>query len=138
MPISIYNYLYLDLNVGRILFCSEFLDTVFEDKEIQTDAILLDAELVKPLKSHLNPKSCRSLEECLKIYNNYNLGGSALTDDEIILLVKNKQIPGYQIEKAVDDPERGVEIRRKILAIEGKVCDALTDLPYKNYDYSKV
>lgn len=115
-----------------------FLDTAFEDKEIQTDVILFDAELARPLKAHPIPKSCKSLQECLKIYNDYNLGGSALTDEEIILLVKNKHIPGYQIEKAVDDPERGVEIRRKILAIEGKVYDALTDLPYKNYDYGKV
>jgi hydroxymethylglutaryl-CoA reductase (NADPH) len=61
-----------------------------------------------------------------------------LSDDEVILLVKNKHIPGYQIEKAVDDPERGVGIRRKILSVEGKLFDALNDLPYKDYDYAKV
>lgn len=78
------------------------------------------------------------MEECLRIYNDSNLGGSVLSDDEVILLVKNKHIPGYQIEKAVDDPERGVGIRRKILSVEGKLFDALNDLPYKDYDYAKV
>lgn len=86
----------------------------------------------------MSVKTCRSVEECLKIYNDSNLGGAALNDDEVILLVKKKHIPAYQIEKTVDDPERGVGIRRKILAREGSFQKALTDLPYRNYDYGKV
>lgn len=82
-------------------------------------------------------KPCRSLEDCVKIYES-DLGASVLSDDEVILLVRNKRIMAYQIEKAVDDPERGVGIRRKLLAIDGGFKTALNDLPYKNYDYGKV
>jgi hydroxymethylglutaryl-CoA reductase (NADPH) len=113
-------------------------DAEREDKEVQTD--LARSPFGKSLKgsNDTSAKTCRSVEECLRIYNDSNLGGSVLSDDEVILLVKNKHIPGYQIEKAVDDPERGVGIRRKILSVEGKLFDALNDLPYKDYDYAKV
>lgn len=66
------------------------------------------------------------------------MGANALNDQEVILLVKNKYIPAYQIEKAVNDPERGVGIRRQIVGLEGSFTSALSDLPYKHYDYSKV
>lgn len=52
--------------------------------------------------------------------------------------MKNKHIPAYQLEKAVGDMERGVGIRRLIIGETGKFLDTLFDLPYKNYDYSKV
>lgn len=83
-------------------------------------------------------RSARSLSECLYIYNNLDLGASELTDDEVILLVENKHIPAYQIEKAVDNPERGVRIRRQIVGESGNFSSAFKDLPYRDYDYSKV
>lgn len=52
----------------------------------------------------------RPIEECLSIYKSED-GAKALTDDEVIALVDAKHIPAYQLEKAVDDPERGVAIR---------------------------
>lgn len=66
------------------------------------------------------------------------LGANALTDEEVIQLVKHKHIAAYQLEKAVGDMERGVGIRRLIIAEAGKFLEELYDLPYKNYDYSKV
>ncbi|KAJ3639685.1 hypothetical protein Zmor_003029 [Zophobas morio] len=115
-------------------------DATFEDKEVQTDIARFEPGSEKSLTENKDAsvKACRSIEECLKIYNDTNLGGAVLSDDEIILLVQNKHIPAYQIEKAVDDPERGVGIRRKILTVDGKLSGALTDLPYRNYDYGKV
>ena len=116
------------------------VDATFEDKEVQTDIARFEPGSEKSLTENKDAsvKACRSIEECLKIYNDTNLGGAVLSDDEIILLVQNKHIPAYQIEKAVDDPERGVGIRRKILTVDGKLSGALTDLPYRNYDYGKV
>ncbi|KAJ8923802.1 hypothetical protein NQ315_010384 [Exocentrus adspersus] len=106
----------------------------FEDKGVQTAKYESDNDS----SSKDDQQSCRSLKECLDIYNDSDLGALALTDDEVILLVKNKHIAPYQIEKAVDDPERGVGIRRKILGSDGNFARALSDLPYKNYDYGKV
>lgn len=81
---------------------------------------------------------CKSLEECLRIYNDADLSASELNDNEVIMLIKSKHIAMYSIEKAVDDEERGVRIRRKLLNFESDSLKALVDLPYKNYDYSKV
>ncbi|KAJ8940151.1 hypothetical protein NQ314_010818 [Rhamnusium bicolor] len=108
----------------------------FEDKEVQTSRCESDAESSSSEDGRTN--ICRSLEQCLEIYNDSDLGAVALTDEEVILLVKNKHIAAYQIEKAIDDPERGVGIRRKILGSDGNFAHALADLPYKNYDYGKV
>lgn len=66
------------------------------------------------------------------------MGATALSDEEIILLIKNRHIAGYQIEKAVDNPERGVGIRRKILGSDLDAPKVLEGLPYRNYDYSLV
>ena len=38
-------------------------------------------------------------------------GASSLTDDEVISLVDSKHIPAYQLEKQLDNHQRGVAIR---------------------------
>lgn len=57
-------------------------------------------------------------------------------------LVKKEHISIYQLEKAVGDMERGVSIRRLLISsankVTKKVTKEMTELPYKNYDYSKV
>ncbi|VEN46911.1 unnamed protein product [Callosobruchus maculatus] len=105
-----------------------------EDKAVQTTKF--DYTDIYPEEKE-EPRPERSVEECLAIYNS-DLGAVPLTDDEVILLVKHKHIAAYQIEKAVDDHERGVGIRRKILGREANVLQALADLPYRNFDYGKV
>lgn len=107
-------------------------DAEFSDKEVQTEIIRNETETPT-----VENRPTRSFEECLEVYKS-NLGADGLTDEEVILLVKNKIIASYQIEKAVNNPERGVGIRRKIVGDNGNISNALVDLPYKNYDYSKV
>ncbi|XP_018331654.1 3-hydroxy-3-methylglutaryl-coenzyme A reductase [Agrilus planipennis] len=132
---------------------SMFLDNVsldneekdLVDKEVQTqnevEILSLPLNNSKEVTSKniavLCPPMARSVNECLTIYKS-DLGATTLTDEEVILLVKNKHIPPYQIEKAVDDPERGVRIRRQMIGKDGNFGEALEDLPYKNYDYTKV
>lgn len=53
-------------------------------------------------------------------------------------MVDSKHIAPYQIEKAVGDPTRAVKIRRTIVGAVGDFEGALEELPYENYDYSKV
>ncbi|XP_066158116.1 3-hydroxy-3-methylglutaryl-coenzyme A reductase-like isoform X2 [Euwallacea fornicatus] len=111
--------------------------TTFQDKEVQTSTPYGSDADSNPEDEI--PKVCKTLEDCLKIYNNIDLGATALSDEEIIMLIKNKHIAAYQIEKAIDNPERGVGIRRKILGRD--LLDApkvLDGLPYRNYDYSLV
>lgn len=56
----------------------------------------------------------------------------------MIQLVKHKHITAYQLEKAVSDMERGVGIRRLMIGTAGNFSEQIADLPYKNYDYTKV
>ncbi|CAH0562564.1 unnamed protein product [Brassicogethes aeneus] len=112
-------------------------DIAFEDKEVQTHSRCeSDVESSSP-EDDTALRACRSLDECKSIYDS-DSGASELTDEEIIMLVRSKHIANYQIEKAIEDPERGVGIRRKILASDGNFLRAMSDLPYKNYDYKKV
>ncbi|KAL0278245.1 UNVERIFIED_CONTAM: hypothetical protein PYX00_000115 [Menopon gallinae] len=110
-----------------------------EDKQIQTEG---DQQEPKTSVSEIsdvddsNSALVRDLEECLRIYK--ETGAECLNDQEVLQLVQKNHIPSYQIEKAVNNPERGVGIRRKLVSHAGNFKEAITDLPYKNYDYSKV
>nr|XP_050869776.1 3-hydroxy-3-methylglutaryl-coenzyme A reductase isoform X1 [Vespula vulgaris] len=107
------------------------------DKEIQTDEKVNSTDTSSNKDSSHRSIEPRNLEECLEIYQS-ELGTNALTDTEIINLVQNKYIPAYQLEKAVGDMERSVCIRRLLLGTTGNFTDDLLEIPYKNYDYSKV
>ncbi|KAH0952187.1 hypothetical protein HN011_000262 [Eciton burchellii] len=131
-----------DMSVIEAVFppCGEWIENPVEraNKEIQTDAIYLstsnsndESELLKKFEIP------RSLEDCIEIYKS-KMGASVLTDNEVIQLVNYKHIPAYQLEKAVDNMERGVGIRRRLVAVAGKFTNEMDNLPYKNYDYSKV
>lgn len=89
----------------------------------------------------------RSLEDCLEILKLYETekdsvnGGLQLTDHEIINVVKsgNSQCPLYKLETAIDDPERGVKLRRMIISERANLKqDCLKSLPYRNFDYRHV
>lgn len=61
-----------------------------------------------------------------------------LSDDEVVQLVQTKRLPAYKLESSLDDPERGVSIRRRLLCQDEAVETSLEELPYSGYDYSKV
>lgn len=54
------------------------------------------------------------------------------------MLIKSNHIKPYMLEKCVNNPERGVGIRRRLIGEEDNLTEALTELPYMGYDYSKV
>lgn len=53
-------------------------------------------------------------------------------------LVGAGKIQNYKLEAVLESPERGVAIRRELLAPKLPVTSALEQLPFKDYDYSKV
>jgi hydroxymethylglutaryl-CoA reductase (NADPH) len=84
----------------------------------------------------------RSIEECVKVMMS-DEGAKSLTDEEIINLVNagGNYLPLHKIETIVEDAERGVKIRREILATRmgyQSQNDLLASLSYRTYDYSKV
>ncbi|XP_066472336.1 3-hydroxy-3-methylglutaryl-Coenzyme A reductase isoform X1 [Tiliqua scincoides] len=84
------------------------------------------------------PKEPRSVEECLCVLRNDKMGAKCLTDAEVISLVNAKHIPAYKLETLMETQERGVSIRRQMLAQKLLEPSSLQDLPYKHYNYSLV
>lgn len=58
-------------------------------------------------------------------------GPSALTDVEILLLVRNKHIPAYKLEAVLGQAERGVCVRRQLIQGDLPNAKALNELPYQ-------
>lgn len=54
------------------------------------------------------------------------------------MLVEKKQVPAYKLEGTLGDYERGVAIRRQIIADKILTEDAMDSLPFSNYDYTYV
>ncbi|CAL1708678.1 unnamed protein product [Somion occarium] len=85
----------------------------------------------------------RSLEECIDIFENGPRPVSAslamLNDEEVVLLAQNGKIAAYALEKMLDDLERAVAIRRKLIsrATKTKTLE-YSDVPMHGYDYSRV
>ncbi|KAH8326708.1 hypothetical protein KR067_012167 [Drosophila pandora] len=103
----------------------------------QTELLPLRQRLVLPVRPP------RPLQECLEILNSTEDGSgpAALSDEEIVAIVQagGPHCPLYKIESVLDDPERGVRIRRQIIAGRAKMpVERLGVLPYEHFDYRKV
>lgn len=92
-------------------------------------------------------KAPRSLAECISILNGAtgedggSGGASELTDEEIVQIVKagGTHCPLYNIEKIIQNPQRGVKLRRQIMADQARFpVDTLNSLSYRHFDYTKV
>lgn len=85
--------------------------------------------------------SIRPLDECVRILNDSDLGGDYLSDAEIVQIVQHggRHCPLYNIESVIGNPERGVKLRRQIIAAQAHLpVDALAHLSYRHFDYTKV
>ncbi|CAH0717061.1 unnamed protein product, partial [Brenthis ino] len=106
----------------------------------QTDDLVSSEEwsLLSPSSSaaRLNAKK-RPMAECLEIYRSEGVG-TALSDEEIVMLVEQSHIPLHRLENVLNDPLRGVRLRRRIIGSRFQTEVAIKQLPYLNYDYSKV
>ncbi|XP_067617073.1 3-hydroxy-3-methylglutaryl-coenzyme A reductase [Eurosta solidaginis] len=110
----------------------------------QTENII-DMEQLLPLQLFQpeEPRPPRPLQECLEILQSTEeWGGPAnLTDEEVLLIVNSagQHCPLHKIESVLDDPVRGVRIRRQVISARAKLPEERMDcLPYLNFDYRKV
>uniref|UniRef100_A0A671R0G8 3-hydroxy-3-methylglutaryl coenzyme A reductase n=1 Tax=Sinocyclocheilus anshuiensis TaxID=1608454 RepID=A0A671R0G8_9TELE len=103
-----------------------------EEREDETQEIVDVSESVISL-----PAEPRPVEDLSPLLTP-QMGARYLSDEEVIVLVNSKHIPAYKLEAMMETPERGVMIRRKMLSPKFPEPTALTCLPYKDYDYSKV
>ncbi|KAM3599305.1 uncharacterized protein V6R79_003485 [Siganus canaliculatus] len=107
-----------------------------ETKAVSAPCASADAVLRAPPGE--DPAATRTLEECTSILRDPQRGARCLSDEEVVKLVTSRLIPSYKLEAVLDTPERGVAIRRHMLAPNLPETSALSGLPYKDYDYSKV
>lgn len=133
----------------RALFsiCEE--DALTKEMEVQTDLtafdVFGDSDSDNPefIESALMPVlPPRSVDDCVKIMMS-DAGAKSLTDEELISLVNagGNYLPLHKIEGIVEDSERGVKIRRQIIAnrLGFKTSNEIIgNLSYRQYDYSKV
>mgnify|MGYP001791998298 FL=1 len=61
----------------------------------------------------------------------YQEGPDALTDEEVLQLVRSRNIPAYKLEAALGKPERGVSVRRQLITPDIAHIKALDGLPYQ-------
>ncbi|XP_026742042.1 3-hydroxy-3-methylglutaryl-coenzyme A reductase [Trichoplusia ni] len=105
----------------------------------QTEGVLEDEwPTLSPSSSasKLNAKK-RPMAECLEIYRSEG-ACTSLSDEEVIMLVEQSHIPLHRLESVLGDPLRGVKLRRKVVGARFQTELAIKQLPYLNYDYTKV
>lgn len=83
----------------------------------------------------------RPLDECIRILK--STPGQKLddlSDDEVIELVRTKNIAMYKLESHFSNMERAIEVRRQIVAgkLDASASGLFARLPYEAYDYTKV
>ncbi|GAB0088376.1 3-hydroxy-3-methylglutaryl coenzyme A reductase [Sergentomyia squamirostris] len=107
--------------------------------EVEWDRVMDELQTLK-VEEEQKKRSPRPLTECIEILNSEDRG-AGLTDEEIRIIVKTggRLCPLYNIEAVLNNPERGVKIRRQILTKEARLSsEVFQNLPYRGYDYSKV
>ncbi|XP_071795217.1 3-hydroxy-3-methylglutaryl-coenzyme A reductase-like isoform X2 [Asterias amurensis] len=129
----------ISVQTDPVRFATKALFTVGE-KDSDSESVADDNESPREegsrCSSPVMPRAPRSLPECVTILNSGEM--TDLTDEEVRILVASKHIPSYKLEDILQDPERGVAIRRQIYSPMLPKAWALSDLPYTNYQYSYV
>ncbi len=101
----------------------------------------LEAEnsLETALQRRSDDEPVRSMDECMQIFNGSPDGARELNNEEVILLAQAGKIQAYALEKVLGDFERAVFVRRALIsrASSTKTLE-YSDIPMKDYDYSKV
>ncbi|KAK5165876.1 3-hydroxy-3-methylglutaryl-coenzyme A (HMG-CoA) reductase isozyme [Saxophila tyrrhenica] len=83
----------------------------------------------------------RSREECEEMVKNKQ--APVLEDDELIDLSLRGKIPGYALEKTLEDKTRAVKVRRAVISRTPATTELTSKLeksklPYENFDYDRV
>lgn len=79
----------------------------------------------------------RDMNELLLILGQED-GYSKLSNRELEFLVTNKKVPAYKLESLLNNPERGVSVRRKVIENLAGSQGVLTNVPFHDYNYNLV
>ena len=100
----------------------------------------LDPSSSRP-KSGQSHEPARTREECELMLKEKK--AKYLEDEEIIGLSLRGKIPGYALEKTLEDKTRAVKIRRAVISRTPATAEVTSlleksELPFENYDYERV
>lgn len=115
-------------------------DEISTDAGTQTEYLDTSMEwLTLSPSSSSNTLNCkkRPLAECLEIYRS-EASCTSLNDEEVVMLVEQSHIPLHRLENVLEDPVRGVRLRRRVISSRFQLDKAIKQLSYLNYDYTKV
>lgn len=133
----------------RALFSISEEHPLTKDEEVQTELTAFDVcgdsdeDNLDFIETALVPVCPpRSIEECVRIMMS-DEGAKSLSDEELISLVNagGNLLPLHKIESIVENSERGVKIRRQVIANRlgyRSSNEIIGSLSYRQYDYSKV
>ena len=112
------------------------IPVVMDPEEEEEDEKNEDAE-----SKQSKPQPKRTFAECKAMFKAKK--APLLTDAELIELSLQGEIPGYALEKTLQDKTRAVKVRRGVISrTPGTMtCSSLLEksaLPYKHYDYERV
>lgn len=107
-----------------------------DDSEGETETVSVETQ-TEDLTNCSVVQPVRPLDQCVAILKSVD-GASQLTDEEIVMLVDSKKIATYQLETVLGDYQRGVNIRRSLLAKSLPGVSAIEKVPCANYDYKYV
>ena len=65
-------------------------------------------------------------------------GPEALSDAELLVLLRARKLRAYQLEARLGDAERAVAVRRQHVTETGRLDDALDELPHRGFEYERV
>lgn len=108
-----------------------------EDKGVQTDGNVEEDVQTEPTAPVEVVAYRRTLEESLQALKS---SADSVTDEEVLNLIDARKIEARQLEKVLGDACRGVHVRRLLLSriSSTNVSEALCNIPYRNYDFSRV
>uniref|UniRef100_A0A2I9LPJ5 3-hydroxy-3-methylglutaryl coenzyme A reductase n=1 Tax=Centruroides hentzi TaxID=88313 RepID=A0A2I9LPJ5_9SCOR len=104
------------------------------DKEVQTEE---NSNLNKIENMNNQVSEPRTLEECLRLLD-LKTDIQNFTDEELLILLKNKKLSLHKLENDLGNCERAVVVRRKFISKLVNCEDALNELPFTNYNYEMV
>ncbi|KAI1496979.1 3-hydroxy-3-methylglutaryl-coenzyme A reductase [Biscogniauxia marginata] len=112
-----------------------------DDESNQPSVPQLPLSLPKPPRSYTTPETLRSAAELDVMLKEKRI--HEMNDEEVVALSLKGKIPGYALERSLQDCTRAVKIRRTIIA-RTKATEDFTSLldrsklPYQNYAWEQV
>jgi hydroxymethylglutaryl-CoA reductase (NADPH) len=112
-------------------------DTSITNTDINNIITKSSAKIVNIVTNETSRPLTRSIEELKQILRDNLKVDNYLNDEEIIELIKTKDMPVYSLEKFLSNKNRVVKLRRKYFE-KVKSLESIKEIPFDGYNYENV